>query len=302
IDKPLSLDRVFAFPEDELEPHPAYDFFVPAPLPGYAGNLNNNNEWLATGDYLLGELEAMVDEQIVVLAIEEVAETVAKAEEELVIAPVVDIEKGHMDVLMIDMEKDLAVLFVKDDDFKNDSEGVDEEEAWEVNEEWLMAPVTPPPVLARQPLIVYEVRGPSTTVAEGPYFPHLAPGLSVPLFVIEDLSTRLGNLEFEHGQLVHKINQVSDVEVAASVTIKELGLRIYDVEGQVQTTAQRDETIAELTQQVQALQIDVQQRDTQIQPLQTMVTKMGSRESTLMWCILGLERQIVAVEKRPPGP
>nr|GEZ36260.1 hypothetical protein [Tanacetum cinerariifolium] len=41
------------------------------------------------------------------------------------------------------MEEDLAVLFGEDDDFENDSKGVDEEEAWEVNEEWLMAPVTP---------------------------------------------------------------------------------------------------------------------------------------------------------------
>ncbi|GJZ99268.1 hypothetical protein Tco_0671819, partial [Tanacetum coccineum] len=84
--KPLSPDRVFDFPEDELESHPAYDFFAPAPLPGYAGNPNNNNRWLAADDYLLGELEAMVNEQMVVPAIEEVVELVARAEEEHVIA------------------------------------------------------------------------------------------------------------------------------------------------------------------------------------------------------------------------
>ncbi|GJS53528.1 hypothetical protein Tco_0626890 [Tanacetum coccineum] len=39
--KPLSPDRVFDFPMDE--PHHAYDYFAPAPLPGYAGNPNNNN-------------------------------------------------------------------------------------------------------------------------------------------------------------------------------------------------------------------------------------------------------------------
>nr|GEY56964.1 hypothetical protein [Tanacetum cinerariifolium] len=33
--KPLSPDRVFDFPEDEPEPHPAYDFFAPGPLPKY---------------------------------------------------------------------------------------------------------------------------------------------------------------------------------------------------------------------------------------------------------------------------
>ncbi|GKE04613.1 hypothetical protein Tco_1396631, partial [Tanacetum coccineum] len=113
---PLSPDRVFDFPEDEPEPHPAYDFFAPRPLPGYAGNQNNNNGWLEADDYLLGELEAMVDEPMDVPAIEEVVEPVAEAEKEQVIAPIVDIEE------------DLAALF-RDDDFEDDaSDGFDMEE------------------------------------------------------------------------------------------------------------------------------------------------------------------------------
>nr|GEZ45321.1 hypothetical protein [Tanacetum cinerariifolium] len=80
---------------------------------------------------------------------------------------------------------------VWDDDFSDDdSEGVEEAEVWEVNEEWLMAPVTQPPVPAMQPPSVYEVGGPSTA-AEGPSFQLPAPGLPVPPSVIEDLSTRL---------------------------------------------------------------------------------------------------------------
>ncbi|GKF77277.1 hypothetical protein Tco_0229747, partial [Tanacetum coccineum] len=78
------------------EPHPAYDFFAPGPLPRYAGNPNNpnnNNGWLEADDYLLGELEAMVDEPMVIPAIEEVAEPVAEVEEEQVIALVVDMEE-----------------------------------------------------------------------------------------------------------------------------------------------------------------------------------------------------------------
>nr|GEZ40207.1 hypothetical protein [Tanacetum cinerariifolium] len=157
----------------ELEPHLAYDFFAPALLPGYAG----------------------------------VTEPVAEAEEEQVIAPVVDIEEGQIDVLMIDMEEKLVMLFGEDDDFEDDdSEGFDEEEAWEV----------------------------------------------------------------------------SDAEVAASVTIGELGLRIYAVEGHVLVMASQMVHAADRWEQVQALQIDVQQRDTQIQQLQSTVTEMGSRESTLM--------------------
>ncbi|GKF52596.1 hypothetical protein Tco_0159506, partial [Tanacetum coccineum] len=198
---------------DEPEPHPAYDLFAPRALPGYAGNPNNNNGWLEADDYLLGELEAMVD----------VAEPVAEAEEEQVIAPVVD------------MEEDLAALFGEDEDFEDDaSDGFDEEEVWEVNEEWLMAPTTPPPMLTVPSLSVYEVGGPSTVAAEGPSFPLLAHGLPIPPAVIEDLSTRLGNLEYGHGKLVQKVIQVSDAEVAAGVTIGEIGPRVFAVEGQVQ--------------------------------------------------------------------
>nr|GFB24831.1 hypothetical protein [Tanacetum cinerariifolium] len=274
--EPLSPDRVFDFVMDE--PHPAYDFFAPAPLLGYAGN--NNNRWLAADDYLLGELEAMVNEKMVVPAvddiaeqmvvppIEEVAELAVEVEEKQVIATVIDIAEGQMDASMMDMEEDLAALF-GDDDFEDDAfDRFGEEEVWEVNKDWLMSPTTPPPMLAVPPPSVYEVGGPSTTVAEGPSFLHSAPRLPIPLFVVEDLSTRLGNLEYVHIQLVQRVNQVSDAGVAAGVTIREIGPRVYAVEGQVhvvvsqiahvvdrwkqvgaqveegqQATAQRDETV-----------------------------------------------------------
>nr|GEY47354.1 hypothetical protein [Tanacetum cinerariifolium] len=153
---------MFDFPEDELEPHPGYDFFTPGPLPGYADNPNNNNGWL-----------------------EEVAEPVAEAEEEQMIALVVDIEDEQMAALVMDMEEDLAALFGEDDDFEDDD---------------FMPAV--------QPSSVYEVGGPSTAAAEGPSFPLPAPGLPIPPLVIEDLSTHLGNLEYEHGQLVKKVIRV----------------------------------------------------------------------------------------------
>ncbi|GKA16483.1 hypothetical protein Tco_0696230 [Tanacetum coccineum] len=177
-------------------------------------------------------------------------------------------------------------------------------------------PAVPPPS-------VYEVGGPSTA-AEGQSFPLPVPGLPVPPSVIEDLSTRLGNLEYGHGQLVKKVIQVSDAEVAAGVTIGEIGLRVFAIEGKVQvmasqmvhaadrfeqigtqveqgqqTATQRDEVIAGLTQQAQAA---VQQKDSQIQQLQTTVSEMSSRESTLMQCILRMERRLADLERRPPGP
>ncbi|GKC82844.1 hypothetical protein Tco_1138561, partial [Tanacetum coccineum] len=236
--EPLSPNHVFDFLVDEPKPHPAYDFFAPRPLPGYSGNPNNNNGWLEADDYLLGELEAMVDEPMVVPAIE---------------------------------EEDLVALF-GDDDFEDDaSDGFDEEEVWEVNKEWLMAPTIPPLMLAVPLPSVYEVGGPSTAAAEGSSFPHSASRLFV-----------------------------SDAEVAAGVSIREIGLRVFAVKGQ--TAAQRDEAVAELTQRVQALQAAVQQRDMQILQLQTTVSEMGSRESTLIWCILGLEMRLEELERRPPRP
>ncbi|GKC85035.1 hypothetical protein Tco_1140752 [Tanacetum coccineum] len=170
--EPLSPDHVFDFPMDE--PYPAYNFFAPTPLP----------------EVILAVDE--IAEQMDVPAVEEVGELVVEAEEEQVIAPVIDIVEGQMDSSMIDMVEDLATLF-SDDNFEDDaSDGFSEEEVWELNEDWLMAPTTPPLVLAVPPPSVYEVGGPSTMAAKGPSFPHSAPGLPVPPFVIEDLSTRLG--------------------------------------------------------------------------------------------------------------
>nr|GEU62110.1 putative reverse transcriptase domain-containing protein [Tanacetum cinerariifolium] len=241
----LSPDRVFDIPEDELEPHPAYVFFTPGPLPGYAGKPNDNNGWLEADDYLLGELEAIVDEPMAVPAIEEVVEPVAEA------------GKSRWQLR------------------NDDSKGVEDEEVWEVNEKWLMAPITPPSV---QPPSVYEVGGPSTVAAEGSSFPFPAPGLPIPLAVIEDLSTRLGNLEYEHGQLVKKVIQVSSGVASQMVHVADRCEQVgAQVEQGQQTATQRDKTIAELTQQVQVLQVAVQQRDAQIQQLQTICNtpKMG---------------------------
>ncbi|GJY16510.1 hypothetical protein Tco_0386932 [Tanacetum coccineum] len=136
---------------------------------------------------------------MVVPAVKEVVEPVVEAEEKQVIAPVVDVVEGQMDAPMMDMEEDLAVLF-GDDDFEEDaSDGFGEEEVWEVNEDWLMAPTTPPSVLAVPPPNVYEVGGLSTAVAEGPSFP-----------------------------------QGSDAEIAVGVTIREIGPRVLAVEGKIQ--------------------------------------------------------------------
>ncbi|GJX44738.1 hypothetical protein Tco_0261414 [Tanacetum coccineum] len=129
----------------------------------------------------------------VLTAIEEIGEPVAIAEEEHVIAPIVDVAEGQIDALMMDMEEDLAVIF-GDEDFEDDTSNKDgEEEVWAVNEDWLLAPTTPPPVLT-----------------------------------------------------------VSDAEVEAGVTIREIGLRVYAVKGQVQVIVSQMVQTANRMEQIDA--------------------------------------------------
>nr|GFC48344.1 hypothetical protein [Tanacetum cinerariifolium] len=118
---------------------------------------------------------------------------------------------------MVDPEVNEEVM--DDDDFDDEVE-------------WLMAPVKPP----RATLTVsstYEIGGPSTAVVERPSSPLPAPGLPVPPTVIEDLGTRLGNLEYRHGVLTKKIEEVSDAEVADNIAIREIHHRVATVGEQI---------------------------------------------------------------------
>nr|GEY23217.1 hypothetical protein [Tanacetum cinerariifolium] len=125
---------------------------------------------------------------------------------------------GEVDEPMVDLEVNEEVM--DDDD-------------WEDDVEWLMAPVTPPGATMTV-TSTYEVGGPSTNAIEGPSFPLPAPRLLVPPTVIEDLSTRLGNLEYRHKVLMRKMEEVNDAEVADSIAIGEIHPRVATVEEQVQ--------------------------------------------------------------------
>ncbi|GJU91744.1 hypothetical protein Tco_1304167, partial [Tanacetum coccineum] len=120
--EPLSPDHVFGFLVDEPKPHLAYDFFAPGPLPGYAGNPNNNNGWIEADVPLLRELGAVADEPMVGPLVDEIVESIVEAEEQVI-------------ALVVDMDEDIAMLFGDDDFRDDDSEGFNEEEVWEVNEE-----------------------------------------------------------------------------------------------------------------------------------------------------------------------
>nr|GEW83103.1 putative reverse transcriptase domain-containing protein [Tanacetum cinerariifolium] len=60
------------------------------------------------------------------------------------------------------------------------------------------------------------------------------------LRVTEDLSTHLGNLEYRHGVLMRKMEEASDAEVADSITIEEIHLRVATVGEQVQVESRVD--------------------------------------------------------------
>ncbi|GKB28383.1 hypothetical protein Tco_0867784 [Tanacetum coccineum] len=117
--EPLSPDRVFDIPMDEPEPHPAYDFFTPGPLPGYAGNPNNANGWIKANVPLLGEMGKLLgskaDEPMVGPVVGEIAEPIVEIEEQVI-------------ALVIDVEEDIAMIFGNDDFSDDDSEGFEDYE------------------------------------------------------------------------------------------------------------------------------------------------------------------------------
>nr|GFA56979.1 hypothetical protein [Tanacetum cinerariifolium] len=121
------------------------------------------------------------------------------------------------------------------------------------------------------PEVDEEIGGPSTAVIEAPYFPLPAPGLHVPPTVIEDLSTYLGNLEYRHGVLLRKMEEVSDADVADSNTIGEIHSRVA--------------TVGEQNHQ-----------------LRTRVAEIKSHVGILISYMLWMEERLTVLEKRLPGP
>nr|GEU31672.1 hypothetical protein [Tanacetum cinerariifolium]GEW62953.1 hypothetical protein [Tanacetum cinerariifolium] len=180
---------------------------------------------------------------------------------------------GEMDELMVDPEVNEEVM------------GGDD---WDVEVEWLMAPVTPPRA-TMMVLSTYEVGGPSTAPIEGPSFPLPVPGLPVPPTVIEDLGTRLGNLEYKHGVVTRKMEEVSNAVVADSIAIGEIHPRVATVGEQVQT-----------------LQTALHETELQNQQLRTRVAELESHMGIVMPYMLWMEERLTVLEKRlpgqPPGP
>ncbi|GKD27669.1 hypothetical protein Tco_1233883, partial [Tanacetum coccineum] len=107
-------------------------------------------------------------------------------------------------------------------------------------------------------------------------------------------------------EIVPRVSAIEgQVQVMVSQMVQAVG-RLEQVGTQVDqgqhAATQRDEAISRLSQQVQTLQAAMQDRDLQIQQLQTLVSEMISHEGTFMQCILGMDRRLADLERRPPGP
>nr|GFC08945.1 hypothetical protein [Tanacetum cinerariifolium] len=112
-----------------------------------------------------------------------------------------------------------------------------------------------------------------------------APGLHVPPTVIEDLSTRLGNLEYIHGVLMRKIEEVQVMESQAVQVVsglKEIETRVQQVESRMAVPG-HDEIVG-LSQQ-----------------LRTRVAEMESHVGILMSYMLWMEERLTVLEKRLLG-
>nr|GEV76546.1 hypothetical protein [Tanacetum cinerariifolium] len=123
------------------------------------------------------------------------------------------------------------------------------------------------------------------------------------------LSTRLGNLEYRHGVLMRKIEEVSDAEVADSIAIGEIHPRVATLREQVQVMeSQAGQVVSRLkeietkVQQVQTLQTALHETELQNLQLRTRVTEMESHVGILMSYMLWMEDRLTILEKRLPGP
>nr|GEV35092.1 hypothetical protein [Tanacetum cinerariifolium] len=113
------------------------------------------------------------------------------------------------------------VDMLMDDDDEDDDEGEDDGDDWEVDDGWLMAPVTP--LDAGQP------------------FSEVVSSVAVHHKEIGGLCVRIKNLEHAHSVMVRKIGDVSDAQLDDEIAIGEIQSKVTTLEGQVRVLASQQE-------------------------------------------------------------
>nr|GFB15938.1 hypothetical protein [Tanacetum cinerariifolium] len=135
-----------------------------------------------------------------------------------------------------------------------DEEVMDDDDDWEDDVEWLMAPVTPLRATVTV-LSTYEVRGPSTAAVEGPSAPLPAPALPV----------------------VHVVSGLKEIETR----VQQVERRV-DTYPSCQMAVPGQDVIVGLSQQVQTLQTTLHGTELQNQQLRTKMVEMESHVGILM--------------------
>ncbi|GJZ30495.1 hypothetical protein Tco_0575542 [Tanacetum coccineum] len=233
----------------------------------------------------MGEpLGAEVAEPLVDPVIDELAESIIEIEEQMV-------------ALVVDMEGDLAMLFGDDDFSDDDSEGFeDDEEVWEVNEEWLMAPVTPPPMPVMPLPSTYEVGGPFTAVVEGLSFALLAPGFPVPPCEQNDLGYDVldGSEEGE--------TRAGPVPKWSRADVQHKDVQIQQLQALVSDMSNRESTLMQCTLGMDRRLADLERRPPGPQfPRWVEAKVVSSEDESEKWRRLLLHQMRVAIDVATDG-
>nr|GEX98034.1 hypothetical protein [Tanacetum cinerariifolium] len=182
--------------------------------------------------------------------------------------------EGEVDEPMVDPEVNEEVM---DDD-------------WDVEVEWLMAPVTPP----RATMTVsstYETRK-MEEVSDAEVADRIAIG---------EIHPRVATVE-EQVQVM----ETQTVQVVSR--LEEIETRVQRVESRLDThpsgqmTVTGQDVIAGSSKQVQTLQTELHKTELQNQHLRTRVAEMESHMGIVMPYMLWMEERLTVLEKRLPGP
>nr|GFA63970.1 putative reverse transcriptase domain-containing protein [Tanacetum cinerariifolium] len=104
------------------------------------------------------------------------------------------------------------------------------------------------------------------------------------LRVIEDLSTRLCNIEYRDGMLMRKMEEVSDAEVADSIAIGEIHVKVATVEEQVYVMESQAVQVMAVPGQDEIIGLSQQAQkyiENGCKLFLAQVTKQGSKEKRL---------------------
>ncbi|GJX89640.1 hypothetical protein Tco_0341654 [Tanacetum coccineum] len=139
-----------------------------------------------------------------------------------------------------------------------------EKEEWDVDEDWLMAPVTPLRVTVL-PSSTYEVGGPSTAAPELPFpvgrlFSVVVDSVAVHHEEIGGLGVRTENLEHALGKLTMKTGEVSDAQVKDSIAIGEIRPKVTTLEGQVKVLANQHDLMINKVVEVESHVLKIKDR------------------------------------------